>query len=239
MLELNKIYNMDCLEGMKQIPSNSIDAIVTDPPFSFGINSSCANQKLDGWNDLMNGAFFFKEVFEECLRISKKDSVYWVFNSWRSYPCLLKSLSMVGLGVNSLMVWNKDWIGPGGPKGLRPSYEVVALICNGEFAIPNRGIPDIKTVKWASHKPHHPAEKPLDLIRWLIEISGTVKTILDPFMGSGTTAVACKQLGREYIGFEVNPKYHEVACKRIANVPSKLELYEPNIIIKNQTKLVT
>ena len=199
MMELNQIYNMDCIEGMKNIPSNSIDAVITDPPFTFGIGSSINNEKIDNWNDLINGAYFFKEVFEECKRVAKQDSVMWIFNSWRSYPCLLKALSMIDLKVESLMVWYKDWIGPGGSKGLRPSYEVVALVCNGTFGIPNRNVRDVQKFKWHSFKPNHPAEKPADLVQWLIETSGNVRTVLDPFMGSGTTAVACKRTGREYI----------------------------------------
>jgi len=237
---------MDCLDGMKQIQSNSIDAIVTDPPFTFGISNAITNEKLDNWTDLMNSAFFFKEVLTECNRITKRDSVYWIFNSWRSYPCLLKAICMLDMKVESLLIWYKDWIGPGGPKGLRPSYEVVALICNGDFSIPDRGIYDVQTFKWASHKPNHPAEKPLDLVRWLINISGDVKTVLDPFMGSGTTAVACKETGRDYIGFELNPKYFDIAIDRIANVPRQLERFVPtgngmsHILRKNnQTRLTS
>lgn len=220
-LEFNKIYNEDCIEGMRKISKNSIDLMVVDPPFTFGLGSSINNTKLDNWTDLLNGSHFFSEVWRESKRILRRNSGMWVFNSWRSLPCLMKSLSMNELKIESLLVWYKNWIGPGGPKGLRPSYEVVALICNGDFGLPNRNLRDVQTFKWSSSKPNHPAEKPLKLVRWLIDKSGNIETVIDPFMGSGTTAVACKQLNKDYIGFELNPKYYDIAIKRIKNVPYK------------------
>jgi DNA modification methylase len=220
------------MDGLKEIQTNSIDCIITDPPFTFGIGSSMDNEKIDNWTDLMNSSFFFRELLLECKRVCKQDSVFWIFNSWRSYPCLLKALCMANLSADSLLIWYKDWIGPGGPKGLRPSYEMVVLVCNGNYGIPNRGIEDVQRFKWSSHKPNHPAEKPLNLVRWLIEISGDVKVILDPFIGSGTTAVACKQLDKHFIGFELNPNYYDLAIKRIANVSEKLESYVPMYNVK-------
>ena len=206
------IYHGDCLEIMPELPK--VDLVLTDPPFTFGLGSSISNTKLSNWNDLLNGAHFFKEVFKEIKKSTKTNFGCWVFNSWRSLPCLIKALCMADLKIESLLIWYKDWIGPGGPKGLRPSYEVVALICQGEWGLQNRNIRDVQTFPWASYKPNHPAEKPLKLINWLISESNNPNLILDPFLGSGTTCLAAKQLNRKSIGIEIEEKYCEIAAKR-------------------------
>jgi DNA modification methylase len=90
----------------------------------------------------------------------------------------------------------------------------VALFAGNEFSIDDRGIPDIRREQWSSQKPNHPAEKPLGLVRWLAEISGGDLT-LDPFLGSGTTLVACKQLGRKGIGVEIEERYAAIAAERV------------------------
>lgn len=120
----------------------------------------------------------------------------------------------------SLAIWDKEWIGPGGHKGLRPSYEVVALFAHDGFTIEDRGVPDIFRFKWhpAMHETDHPAEKPEALLRRLIDLSTKLDgTVLDPFMGSGTTGVACAKLGRKFIGVEIHEPYFRIACRRIAD----------------------
>jgi len=83
------------------------------------------------------------------------------------------------------------------------------------FSIDNRGLPDIQRWKWSSHKPNgHPAEKPIEGMLWMIHQSGG-DLILDPFMGSGTTLRAAKDLGRKAIGIEIEEKYCEIAAKRM------------------------
>ena len=128
-----------------------------------------------------------------------------------------KAACDAGWPIESLLVWDKQWIGPGGQKGLRPSYELVALFAMPEFHIPNRGLPDIQRFKWSSKKPHgHPAEKPEDLISWLIENSTKEgDTVLDLFMGSGTTGAAAISTGRKFIGIEQDEKWYNVAKQRI------------------------
>jgi len=73
----------------------------------------------------------------------------------------------------------------------------------------------------------HPTQKPLALMKWCIEQAGNPETILDPFMGSGTTGVAAIQMGRKFIGIEREPKYFEIACKRIEQAVAQPQLFEP------------
>ena len=164
----------------------------------------------------MNQAVFFAHVFRTFRACMVKDGAIWCFINWRGLPVLMKGATDAGCVIDSLLVWDKCWIGPGGSRGLRPSYELCALIPFGNFALPNRGLADIWRHQWSSTKPSgHPAEKPISLLFELVKQSPG-PTILDPFMGSGTTLVAAKQLGRKAIGIEIEEKYCEIAAKRLA-----------------------
>lgn len=217
-MQLDYIYNMDCLEGLKEIPDGSLDLVVADPPYMFS-QASAAGRKIDPWADWTNAAFWYTEWFKEARRTLKNTGAMWVFLNWRSLVTFQKAACMLGWPIESMLVWDKQWIGPGGVKGLRPRYELCALFCMPDFALPNRGLSDIQAFKWSSHKPHgHPAEKPEALVRWLIEQSTVEGAIVcDPFMGSGTTAEACIKTGRHFIGFELSEQYHRIATERVAD----------------------
>ena len=235
---LNKVHIMDCLDGMVLMPRLSVDLTIMDPPFSLALGSAkvaggTKNSKIDNWHDLMNSAVFYKELFESVLRVSKEDAGIWCFSSWRSYPVMAAGIMKAGLVPTSVLVWDKDWI-TAGLKGLRSCYELVVFVALGEFEIKDRSIRDIQVFKWSSYKPLHPAQKPLDLVRWLIRISGTPEVILDPFTGSGTVPVAAKECGANFVAFELNEKYAQAAEERlqqtqlgdfIAREPIGLEAY--------------
>jgi site-specific DNA-methyltransferase (adenine-specific) len=222
------LHNCDCLEFMRTMPDKSVDAVITDPPYGINTKSSYNGKqgKLNPWADLTNSAYWYAAWMRECLRIVKDDGCMWTFLNWRSLVTYQKASFDIESPIESLLVWDKQWIGPGGQRGLRPSYEMVALFTNQEFSIDDRGIPDIRRCMWASIKPHgHPAEKPTDLIMWLIEISTNKESIIfDPFMGSGTTGEACSKLGHSFIGCESDPKWYELAERRIAEAQLQMRL---------------
>lgn len=208
-MQVNCIENMDCIDGLREIPDKSIDLVVTDPPYGIGIKSQGgAGSKLNPWADICNASLWYTAWLSECKRVLKDDGALWSFINWRYLPTLTKAGLDAGWSIESLLVWDKCWIGPGGLKGLRPSYEMVALYTMPDFAIQDRSLADIQRFPWASQKPTgHPAEKPLDLIRWIIMVSGKSNTsaiILDPFMGSGTTAEAAVREGCQYKGYEMD-----------------------------------
>ena len=226
-MRINYIDNCDCLDGLKEIPDGSVDLIVTDPPYMFS-QASSAGKKIDPWADWCNAAYWYATWFAEARRVLKPTGAMWTFLNWRSMVTFQRAACATNWPIESLLVWDKECIGPGGVKGLRPSYELCALFCGPDFALPNRGLPDIQRFKWSSKKPHgHPAEKPEALVRWLIEQSTTPDAVvLDLFMGSGTTAEACLRSGRNYIGFEMNPEYHVIAQQRIADTVDEMLLAE-------------
>jgi site-specific DNA-methyltransferase (adenine-specific) len=220
------IYLGDCLEILPTLPK--VDAIVTDPPY--GINTkSDGSGKLSPWGDLCNSAFWYAEWMRQCRsRLQLTDGCLWTCLNWRSLVTFQKAAIDANWAIESLLVWDKCWIGPGGSRGLRPSYELVALLVNGEFTIDDRGIPDIQRFNWSSKKPTgHPAEKPVPLMRFLIDNSTQPgNTVLDPFVGSGTTAIAALEAGRKFIGIEMDPAWYMLACERIENAQRQQRMFE-------------
>ena len=224
------LYLGDCLEILPRLPK--VDAVVTDPPYGINTKSDGAG-KLNPWADLCNSAYWYAAWMDACRsKLRKNDArgfgCMWTFLNWRSMVTFQKASCDIAWPIESLLVWDKQWIGPGGRRGLRPSYELCALFCEGEFSIKNRGLPDIQRWKWSSKKPNgHPAEKPEEGLRWLVsESTGEDCLVLDPFMGSGTTGVACANLGRKFIGIEIEERYFDIACERIAAAYAQGRLFQ-------------
>lgn len=218
------VHNSDCVTGLGDVDTASVDVVVTDPPY--GINTKSDGMgKLDPWADMVNAAIFYERWMREVRRVLKPTGVFWSFLNWRSLVTFQKAACSLGWPIESLLVWDKQAIGPGGPRGLRPSYELVALWCGEDAAISDRGIADVRGCKWSGAKrTGHPAEKPVDLCVWLLELSGAGvgKLVVDPFVGSGTTGVAARRLGAEFTGFELDRRWCEVAESRIRSESSGL-----------------
>ena len=220
-----KLLNGDCLDLMGGVSDNSVDLVLTDPPYMINTKST-GGGKLDPWADYCNAALWYTEWIRQARRVLKPTGSLWSFLNWRSMVTFQKAAATLGWPIESLLVWDKCWIGPSGPKGLRPRYELVALWAMPDFKIEDRSLPDIQSFKWSSTKPHgHPAEKPVDLMKWIIEhATNEGDVVLDMFMGSGTTGEAAVQLGRDFIGMEMNEAFFEVAGRRIREAEEAQEL---------------
>jgi len=210
------IYHGDALEVLPELRGENFDLVVADPPYTTGISSFGESSKASGWGDIMNSAHFNAAWLRECRRLlENKQGAAWVFNSWRALPILARASYEIEWAILSLLVWDKECIGPGGVQGLRPSYELAALFVHKGFALADRGLPDIWRHKWSSTKPNgHPAEKPVSLVSRMIRESGA-RRVLDPFMGSGTTLEAAKQEGATAAGIEIEERWCECAAKRL------------------------
>lgn len=210
------IYKGDCRELLAH-GHPDVRLVVTDPPYMFGMASTMHEGKAGSWADMMNAASFYADNLRVLREVvTPRQGAAWVFNSWRSVPVLMRAAFEAQWGIESLLVWDKEWIGPGGSRGLRPSYEVVALFAAEGFALQNRGLPDIWRSKWPAgwRKTGHPAEKPVALLEKLITESGE-GDVLDPFMGSGSTLVAAYRRGRGAVGIEMEERYCEMAARRL------------------------
>lgn len=208
----------DCLEILPTLATASVDLVIADPPYILAaVSNTHMNGKAGTWGDMMNTAYWFAEWQSQCLRILKPSGAMWTFCNWKTIPVLMKAGITNGHGITSMMVWDKEWIGPGGHQGLRPRYEMVALTAKENFAIRDRSVPDIVSYLWSASKPNgHPAEKPTDLIRMLLrtcDMRG--KVLLDPFMGSGSAGEAANAEGCDYIGIETDEAWHKYATRRI------------------------
>lgn len=235
-MRLNYIDCCDCLDGLREVPDTSVDLIVTDPPYflsmghagckdtAFAVNSDQVNSNRT-FGDLSIAKPFYKRLFQEFRRVLKPNGAFYYFTDWRGYAFYFPIIN-AELPVRNLIVWD-TLSGPG-------SYYTFAheLIIFGTAApkLRHKGGTNVWRIKAFSSgakstdgEKVHPTQKPVELIKKMIEDStepGAV--VLDTFMGSGTTAVASLQSGRNFIGFEQDEKYHAIAQRRIAETVDEL-----------------
>jgi site-specific DNA-methyltransferase (adenine-specific) len=167
---------------------------------------------------MMNSALWFTAWYREVDRLLHRRGSFWTFLNWRSQPVVMRAALDAGLPITSLMVWDKQWIGPGGVQGLRPSYELVALMAQPDFAVKDRGVPDVWQHKVGSYKATgHPAEKPEPLVRRILSTCELEpgELVIDPFLGSGTAAVAAQALGLRFVGIEAEERNCAMAVDRL------------------------
>lgn len=216
MIELNKIYNMDCLDGMKLIESESIDMVITDPPYTTPIISSFGRKKIKNVADLSIQETYMKQLKEEFERILKPNAPIFIFCDEEYYPSIFRSFYT--WGHTQMIVWDKGKIGMGKP--FRKRHELL-FYANRESIDYNRTenithYPTVLNYKPVGRERVHGAQKPELLIKDIIKgFSKEGDTILDCFMGSATTAIACMNTNRKYIGFELDENNFEIANTRI------------------------
>ena len=233
MIELNKIYNEDCLEGMKRIPDGSISLIVTDPPYLLdnmggGIYTQDDMRYAKELEEIKSG--FDLKVLDECCRVMKKINIY-LWCSQKQIPIYLDYF-VRGKECNwNLLTWHKTNPIPAcGNKYITDTEyclffreKVVKIYgdvsTKGTYFITPLNSTDKKA--WG-----HPTIKPLSFFeQHIVNSSLQGDTVLDPFMGSGTTAVAAIREKRNFIGFELNKEYYDKACKRIKLEQAQLTLF--------------
>lgn len=217
MIELNKIYNEDCLEGMKRIPDNIVDLVVTDPPYCIGTTS---NGQKGSWTDNNLIRPFFDAYFQELKRVCKEKCELYINTDWRTYPFLYPIMQKY-FNVKNLIVWDYEWIKAG--SHYRFSHEFIIYAIQGDvkrkFSASERDVWRIRPINFTSKEKLHNAQKPLELVqKMIVNSSNENDVILDTFMGSGTTAVACIETNRNYIGFEIDENYYRTALRRIENL---------------------
>jgi site-specific DNA-methyltransferase (adenine-specific) len=225
------LYLGDCLEVLAELKPMTVDAVIVDPPYMIGaISIGSAKAKAGTWADMENSAYWFSAWMDLARRALKQDGFLCVFGNWRSIPTMLHAFSKIKQPVDSMLVWDKEWIGPAGPRQLRPTYEVVLFAGMPNAKIDDRSASDVYRCRWMAGNnktTSHAAEKPVDLMRHLIRLTtkpGAV--VLDCFLGSGTTGVAADLENRRFIGIEREPEYFDIACRRIEDAQRQRSLFD-------------
>ena len=231
---VNQIHQGDCLEIMKRIPPKSVGVVVTSPPYNLknstgnglkdGRGGKWPNARLiDGYAD-HNDSMPYVEYVDwqrECLAammdVLADDGAIFYNHKWRVQNGLLQDRADIveGFPVRQIIIWQR----PGGfnhnPGYFLPTYEVIYLIAKPNFFLAPKkgGAGDVWSIRPARSNPH-PAPFPFELAKRCIE-STNADVVLDPFMGSGTTAVAAEYCGRDWIGIELSEEYCQMARSRL------------------------
>ena len=230
-----ELYNADCYEKIKEIPDNSVDLVIIDPPYDIhagfggGIMKGPDKEYLNQIKGMSTG--FSGEILKELCRVMKKINCY-IFCSRKQILPITEYFT--GLNCNwELLVWCKSNPVPACCNKYLSDKEYILFF--REKGVKIYGSFDTKRTYYVTPLNqkekklyHHPTIKPLNIIKNLITNSSQRGgVILDCFMGSGTTGVAAKELGRSFIGIELDEKYYEIAKKRIeaaATQPRQQEL---------------
>jgi len=244
---VGKIIQGDCLSIMKDIPDNSVDLVLTDPPYNISkendnrdrskLNSPIMRRKsplkydFGEWDNMDRKDFldFTKNWLKKCCRILKENGTIISFFNKEDISFLGWIAKDFGVRTRTIMSWHKTNPVPSFRKvNYLSACEFIWIGSKGKWTFNFKQQKEMhnffETANKSSYgKTKHPTEKPLSLIKHLLEIhTNENDIILDPFLGSGTTVVAAKELGRNFIGIELNPDYIEIAKKRLANTEKPL-----------------
>ena len=204
------IYHGDCREILPGLPP--VDLVLTDPPYgvTYVSNSGGRRGKEPIGND---GTRISLRLYRQVMPILRTHHLLW-FTRWDAWPDVWEIVGQ-WFPLRGLLVWDKGNPGMGDLEHWGPSYELVASAGRGK-TIPPRDQSVLRFPRVSHHERLHPTEKPFGLVSYLIgKMSGT-GSVLDPFMGSGVTPNAAKQLGIPSVGIEVEERYCEIAAQRLS-----------------------
>ena len=237
------LYLGDCRDAFQEIQDESIDMIWTDPPYGHGNHDGDFNARLNDFRGIENkpiandGADGMREIMDFMLsnaaRVLKSDCCCCCCccccggGPKPTFAWVAERMDRAGLSFFHSVIWDK--INPGLGWRYRRQHEMV-MIAHREggkllWADNKKASPNIFSLMPPRER-QHPNEKPLALVDHFISLHSRVgQVVLDPFMGSGTTGVACAKLGRKFIGIEIEPKYFDIACRRIEQAYAQPDLF--------------
>lgn len=236
-MQLNTIYNQSCLDGLKSLPDECIDMIFTDPPYYQyraqnveGLRNHrdvVTEFDFDGFKSEEEYLSFMEEVLAECFRVCKTGAsgYLWCDDDFVSY--LSRMVEHVGFQFRKVIHWHKTNPFPAiiTRKMYANSMELMIHFSKGAPKTWNyKNVNEMHNfiqspICMGKERSIHKTQKPLKVCLPFIEISSNEgDLVLDPFMGSGSTAVACKMLKRNYIGFELNEEFCRIAAKRLDEI---------------------
>ena len=200
-----RLLNKDCFTAIKEIEDNSIDLIVTDPPYGINFTKGykSGSTELVHGDDGFSVMFFMDDILKEYKRILKPNSAIYIFTRFDVMPYWWLKLKNYFEAKNQI-VWFKGGGGMGDLKGnFSYNYESIMYATNGKHILRGRRDGSVWQIGKCKQE-YHETQKPVELIEKIISHStdeGMV--VFDPFMGSGTTGIACKNLNRSFVGIEM------------------------------------
>lgn len=213
------LYNADCLEILPKI--GDVQAVITDPPYLLESGGSETREMGGKFSNKIynnNGEFVDTQIewadfMPPLSRVLKEGHAYFMANNRHVATAINEGLE-AGFRFHNLLVWDKGTATPN--RWYMKNCEFTILLFKGRAKmISDCGSRQLVSVPNILRS-DHPTEKPVELIEHYIRNSTSPgDTVLDPFMGSGTTAIACENLGRKFIGIESNPEYFKMTCQRI------------------------
>lgn len=234
------LYLGDCLEILPTLAG--VDAVVTDPPYCSGGFNEAGKKAAKGmglrsetirevgWfaGDNMTTAgiaWLLREVARFSYAALADGGTLTAFTDWRMVGHLAPAIESARFRHQNLVVWNKGAAGLG--TGFRAQHELAMHFAKGTARYFDQSFGNVITVsRMPSAEREHQTEKPVDLMAALVRVTAPQGgTVLDPFMGSGSTGVACARLRRRFVGVEIEPAYFDIACRRIADAYRQRRLF--------------
>lgn len=242
-MPISHVECCDCMEFMRKMDSDSVDAVITDPPYSSGgnfrsdrvqsvVTKYIQTESIETYRHPFSGdnrdqrAFFIwcSMWMGEALRIIKPGGLIASFIDWRQLPTVSDAMQCAGFVWRGINTWWKPGIRmQRGRFSLSAEYLLVAS--KGEFT-PGEFSPQnvYSCAPVGGESKQHIAEKPIDVFKWAISVTPKNSVILDPFMGSGTARIAAAEMDRDFYGCELDAEYFDASCKRFERFKAQLKL---------------
>jgi site-specific DNA-methyltransferase (adenine-specific) len=222
----SEIIHGNCLEVMKSMPSESVDLLFADPPYSISY-LSCHHKYGNPFGEIKGDDKISEEWLDEAARLLKKDRFAYIFTRWDVYPAWVEAVGK-RLKIKNMIVWVKNNHTAGDLEGnLAFKHELIIFAAKGDPKLyGKRDVNVWETPRVGTFSMSHPTEKPVALAQRAVAISTEPGwTVLDPFCGTGSTCVAAADLDRRAIGIEIEEKYVKVARERLTMASAQMKLF--------------
>ena len=216
-----KIYNDDCLNAMRNIDKDSIDLIVTDPPYLINYKTNHRKNKEDDFCKPIKGDDDYKLIenyIKECYRILKNNSAMYIFCNGDRVDYFKQNLEKAGFKIKNMIIWVKNnWTAGDLKAQFGKQYEIIFLVNKGRKKFNGKRITDVWNFdRVAGKKQLHQNQKPVELLeQCILKHSNEDDIVFDGFMGVGSVGVACKNTNRRFVGVELEERYFNIAKERI------------------------
>jgi len=215
--DLNKIIHGDCLKEIPKIEDNSVDCVIIDPPYGIDFQSNYKKEKFDKIKNDTNDSFkLLDNSLDKVKPKMKKNSHIYVFTSWKVYE-KVKPIVEKHFEIKNCLIWNKEDRGMGDLNGnYAESYEMIIFATQGKRKLYSEKRPMNILNFSRTENSEHPTQKPVELIKELISNSTKEsQVVLDYFSGSGSTIIAAKDIGRKWLGIELEEDYINVIKEKL------------------------